>query len=49
MHELYDNDPDNPVFKVFYLKNIHGSMNNLGHIKGLSEKKAFSKPIYFVF
>lgn len=49
VHELYDNDPDNPVFKVFYLKNIHGSMNNLGHIKGLSEKKAFSKPIYFVF
>lgn len=36
--ELYKNDISSPIFKVFYLKNIKGSMNNLGHVKGLEER-----------
>jgi uncharacterized pyridoxamine 5'-phosphate oxidase family protein len=47
VHELYQNNPDHPLFKTFYLKNIHGSMNNLGHVKGLEDRKDFAKPIEF--
>ena len=49
VHELYKNDPDHPLFKVFYLKNIHGSMNNLGHVKGLEERTDFARPTQFLF
>ncbi|AIN93671.1 pyridoxamine 5'-phosphate oxidase family protein [Treponema putidum] len=49
VHELYHNNPEHPLFKVFYLKNICGSLNNLGHVKGLEERKDFSKPIDFYF
>lgn len=28
----------NPIFKVFYLKNIDGWMTNLGHVKGLEQR-----------
>ena len=49
VHELYENNPEHPLFKVFYLKNIRGSFNNLGHVKGLSEKENFSKPVVFEF
>lgn len=47
VHELYQNNPDHPLFKTFYLKNIHGSMNNLGHVKGLEDRKDFAKSIEF--
>ncbi len=49
VRELYKNNPDNPIFKVFYLKNIHGSLNNLGHVKGLEDKGDFSPIIEFSF
>lgn len=45
--QLYKNDIDNPIFKVFYLKNITGTFNNLGHVKGLEDKENFAKPISF--
>ena len=43
VHELYENNAEHPLFKVFYLKNISGSLNNLGHVKGLSERTDFAK------
>ncbi|MBR3813853.1 MAG: pyridoxamine 5'-phosphate oxidase family protein [Spirochaetaceae bacterium] len=49
VHELYNNNSEHPLFKVFYLKNIHGSLNNLGHVKGLAERKDFSPIIEFEF
>ena len=49
VQELYHNNPDHPLFKVFYLKDICGSLNNLGHVKGLEERNDFSKPIEFSF
>jgi len=47
--ELYNNDWQHPLFKVFYLSEINGSLNNLGHVKGLEEKADFAKPVYFSF
>lgn len=47
--ELYKNNPQNLIFKVFYLKNIRGSLTNLGHVKGLEERKDFSPVIVFEF
>ena len=47
VHELYQNNPDHPLLAVFYLKDIRGSMNNLGHVKGLEERADFAKPIDF--
>ena len=49
VRELYKDDADNPIFKVFYLKNIRGALNNLGHVKGLKERKDFSPNIEFEF
>ena len=49
VHELYQDNPDHPLFKTFYLKNIHGSMNNLGHVKGLADRDDFSPVIEFQF
>lgn len=49
VHELYENNAEHPLFKVFYLKNIRGSLNNLGHVKGLSERADFAKPKEFEF
>ena len=49
VRELYNNSQEHPLFKVFYLKNICGSVNNLGHVKGLEERKDFSRPIEFSF
>lgn len=49
VRELYNNNQEHPLFKVFYLKNICGSLNNLGHVKGLEERNDFSKPIEFSF
>ena len=49
VHELYENNPNHPLFKVFYLKNIKGSMNNLGHVKRLRARNVFAKPDEFVF
>lgn len=48
VRELYGNDARHPLFKVFYLKNIRGSMNNLGHVKGLKERDDLGKkPVDF--
>lgn len=47
VHELYANNPDHPLFKVFYLKNIRGSFNNLGHVTGLAARSDFAKPVEF--
>lgn len=47
VHKLYENNPDHSKFKVFYLKNIKGEINNLGHVKGLAERKNFTQPVYF--
>ncbi len=50
VNQLYKDDVDNPIFKVFYLKNIKGSMNNnLGHVTGLKDKDGFQKPLDFEF
>ena len=47
VRQLYKNDANHSLFKVFYLSEISGSLNNLGHVKGLEENKAFSKPVVF--
>ena len=49
VRELYNNNQEHPLFKVFYLNNICGSVNNLGHVKGLEERNDFSRPIEFSF
>ena len=49
VHELYENNAEHPLFKVFYLKNVKGCLNNLGHVKGLSERADFAKPEEFEF
>ena len=49
VRQLYKNDANHSLFKVFYLSEIPGSLNNLGHVKGLEENKAFSKPVFFKF
>ena len=47
VHELYQDNPGHPLLAVFYLKNILGSINNLGHVKGLEERADFAKPVEF--
>lgn len=49
VHELYKNNPDHSLFKVFCLKNIDGEMANLGHVTGLEERADFARPIHFHF
>ena len=49
VNALYKNMRDNPIFKVFYLKNIDGWMTNLSHVKGLEQRDEFTKPIHFKF
>ena len=49
VNALYKNMRDNPIFKVFYLKNIDGWMTNLGHVKGLEKRDEFARPIHFKF
>ena len=49
VNALYKTMRDNPIFKVFYLKNIDGWMTNLGHVKGLENKDEFARPIHFKF
>ena len=39
VNALYSKMRENPIFKVFYLKNMDGWMTNLGNVKGL-EKRA---------
>ena len=47
--ELYNDNPKNLIFKVFYLKNIQGSLSNLGHVKGLEERENFLPVVEFKF
>ena len=47
VRDLYANAPDNSIFKVFYLKDIRGSLNNLGHVKGLADRGDFPDVIQF--
>ena len=49
VNALYKNMRDNPIFKVFYLKNIDGWMTSLGHVKGLENRDEFARPIHFKF
>ena len=49
VNALYKNMRANPLFKVFYLKNIDGWMTNLGHVQGLENREEFTKPIHFKF
>lgn len=49
VNALYSHMRNNPIFKVFYLKNIDGWMTNLGNVKGLESRAEFSKPIHFKF
>ena len=49
VNELYKDMHDNPIFKVFYLKDIDGWMTNLGHVKGLEKNGAFASPVHFRF
>ena len=49
VNALYKTMRDNPIFKVFYLKNIDGWMTNLGHVKGLENRDEFARPIHFKF
>ena len=49
VNALYKTMRDNPIFKVFYLKDIDGWMTNLGHVKGLEQRDEFAKPIHFKF
>ena len=49
VRELYHDNPDHPLLKVFYLKGITGSMNNLGHVRGLEERDDFARPASFHF
>ncbi|WP_433032129.1 hypothetical protein [Treponema pectinovorum] len=49
VHELYQNDENHPLFKVFYFADIKGSLNNLAHVKGLKERVEFAKPVEFEF
>ena len=46
---LYKDMRQNPIFKVFYLKDIDGWMTNLGSIKGLEQRAGFAAPIHFQF
>ena len=49
VNALYSKMRENPIFKVFYLKNIDGWMTNLGNVKGLEKRTEFAKPIHFAF
>lgn len=49
VHQLYAHNPDHPLFRVFYLKNIEGVMTNLGHVRGLSEDNTFAPSVTFKF
>lgn len=49
VNALYSNMRENPIFKVFYLRNIDGWMTNLGNVKGLEKRADFASPIHFKF
>ena len=49
VNALYKDMRHNPIFKVFYLKDIDGWMTNLGSIKGLEQRAGFAAPIHFQF
>lgn len=44
---LYQDYQDNPIFRLFYLTDVHGSVNNLGHVKGLADRAGFAPVITF--
>ena len=47
VRELYGADAGHPLLAVFSLKNVRGSMNNLGHVTGLPERSDFARPVSF--
>ncbi len=49
VHELYGNNPEHPLFKVFYLSEIRGAVENLGHVKGLKDRDDLGRRIDFEF
>lgn len=49
VNALYRDKRNDPIFKVFYLRGIDGWMTNLGHVRGLSAREGFAKPVHFQF
>lgn len=49
VNALYRDKKEDPIFKVFYLRNIDGWMTNLGNVRGLEQKADFAKPVHFQF
>lgn len=49
VNALYKDMRNNPIFQVFYLRNINGWLTNLGHVKGLASNNDFAMPIHFEF
>ena len=47
VNALYSKMRENPIFKVFYLKNIDGWMTNLGNVKRIGETCRICKTYSF--
>ena len=48
VNALYSKMRENPIFKVFYLKNIDGWMTNLGNVKGLEKRAECASFLQFI-
>ena len=49
VRELYKDNLDSPIFKVFHLANVRGALQNLGRVKGLENRPGFAEPAEFRF
>ena len=48
VNALYSKMRENPIFKVFYLKNLDGWMTNLGNVKGLEKRAECASFLQFI-
>ena len=48
VNALYSKMRENPIFKVFYLKNMDGWMTNLGNVKGLGKRAECASFLQFI-
>ena len=48
VNALYSKMRENPIFKVFYLKNMDGWMTNLGNVKGLEKRAECASFLQFI-
>ena len=48
VNALYSKMRKNPIFKVFYLKNMDGWMNNLGNVKELEKRAECASFLQFI-